>query len=235
MSLHQNLSVTHRPCAMPSTPTLSLPMSQLPLALFDEIECGLIVCDGQGTIRFANQAARQEMASARVLVRQGDCVGRAPAASGEFDAALRQAVNHGRRSLVLLDRERDRLMVSVLPIQWAGAEQGHVLVMLGRRRPCSDLGLELLAGSYGLTLAERRVLAALVREATPREIAIEHEVALSTVRTQISSIRAKLGTRSIDGLLLRAAEVPPVASALRVSYASETPSPVSVGPLLAAA
>jgi DNA-binding CsgD family transcriptional regulator len=36
---------------------------------------------------------------------------------------------------------------------------------------------------------------------------------VSTVRTQISSIRSKLGTRSVEGLLLRAAEMPPMAAA----------------------
>ncbi len=143
---------------------------QLPLALFDEIECGLIVCDDQGVIHFANQAARQELFSQRLLLQ-----------------------------------------------------------VLGRRQPCSALGLETLAGSYGLTLAERRVLGALVREATPRDIARQHAVALSTVRTQISSIRAKFGTRSIEGLLLRAAEVPPVASALRLAASTAPP------PMLAAA
>jgi DNA-binding CsgD family transcriptional regulator len=197
-----------------------LPMNQLPLALFDEIECGLIVCDARGTIRFANQAARQELAAGRVLQQLEGRLRRAAAAAGELDAALRAASSRGRRSLVRLGQHDDRLMVSVLPLDLPEAEPGHVLVMLGRRQPCSELGLEMLAGSYGLTLAERRVLAALMREATPREIARDNAVKLSTVRTQISSIRIKLGTRRIEGLLLRAAEMPPLASALRQGYGS---------------
>ena len=121
----------------------------------------------------------------------------------------------------------------MLPLAGRSGERPRALVVLGRRQPCSDLGLEMLAGSYGLTLAERRVLAALVREATPREIARQHAVALSTVRTQISSIRAKFGTRSIEGLLLRAAQVPPVAGALRLAGVSPAARPAA--PLLAAA
>ena len=89
-------------------------LAQLAPALFDEIECGLIVCDEQGA---------------------------------------------------------DQLMVSVLPFQLPGALSDQVLVVLGRRQHCSELGLEMLAGSYGLTLAEPRVLSGLVRQATPREIA----------------------------------------------------------------
>jgi DNA-binding CsgD family transcriptional regulator len=203
------------------------PMRQLPLALFDEIECGLIVCDDEGQVVFANQAAQRELVAGRVLAQSGAMLRRAPGASGELDAALRLAGQRCRRSLVRLQQGDDRLMVSVLPLSLPGANSQHVLVMLGRRLPCSELGLEMLATSHGLTLAERRVLAALVRQATPREIAAAHAVSLTTVRTQISSIRAKVGTRSIDGLLLRAAEMPPVAGALRMAGGMTTaPQPM---------
>lgn len=209
------------------------PLAQLALALFDEIECGLIVCDEQGAVHFANQAAKQELASQRLLQRSGDTLRRTPGCSGEFDTALRQAAQRGRRSLVRLAQGSDQLMVTVLPLRAQGGDAPLVLVMLGRRQPCSELGLEMLAGSYGLTLAERRVLGGLVRQATPREIASANEVKLSTVRTQISSIRAKFGARSIEGLLLRAAQVPPVASALRL--AGVAPAVPATAPMLAAA
>lgn len=206
-------------------------LSQLALALFDEIECGLIVCDEQGAIHFANQAAQQEMSSQRLLQRLGDRLRRTSGCGGELDNALRLAAQRGRRSLVRMAQGTDQLMVSVLPFQLPGTQTHQVLVVLGRRQPCSDLGLEMLAGSYGLTLAERRVLGGLVRQATPREIASAHAVKLSTVRTQISSIRAKFGARSIEGLLLRTAQVPPVASALRLAGLS----PATMAPMLAAA
>lgn len=189
----------------------------LPLALFDEIDCGLVVCDTTQTIRFANQAARLELVRARLLTRLGDQLGRAPGANGDLETAIRSAAQRGRRSLVRMATGRDRLMVSVTPLPAVGTEGPLVLVMLGRRRPCSDLGLELLARCHGLTLAERRVLAGLMRDATPREIADENNVALSTVRSQIASMRTKLGARRIEDLLLLLCEVPPMASALRIS------------------
>lgn len=209
---------THRPAgAAPD------PMSQLTLDLFDEIEFGLIVCDGHGLLRFANQAAGRELAGANLLLRHDDHLRQATGTSGDLHGALRLAAQRGRRSLVRLDHGAERLMVSVLPFGANGPDGQHVLVMLGRRRPCSELGLEMLAASYGLTLAERRVLGALVREATPREIALQFAVKLSTVRTQIQAIRTKLGARNIEGLLLRAAEVPPVASALRAVFSGTRP------------
>jgi DNA-binding CsgD family transcriptional regulator len=212
-------------------------LAQLAVALFDEIECGLIVCDEQGAIHFANQAAQHEMSSQRLLQRTGNRLRRTNGCAGELDTALRLAAQRGRRSLVRITQGADQLMVSVLPFQLPGTQSHPVLVVLGRRQPCSDLGLEMLAGSYGLTLAERRVLGGLVRQATPREIASAHAVKLSTVRTQISSIRAKFGTRSIEGLLLRTAQVPPVASALRLAGVSPAAqaAPAAAAPMLAAA
>lgn len=202
----------------------SASMAQMPLALLDEIECGLIVCDEEGGIQYANQAALQELASQRLLLRTGNALRSAPGSMGNIDAALRQAAQRSRRSLVRLTQDSDQLMVSVLPLQPHGTATRQVLVMLGRREPCSDLGLEMLASSYGLTLAERRVLGALLRQATPREIASANAVKLSTVRTQISSIRSKLGARSIEELLLRATQMPPVAGALRLARAPCVPS-----------
>jgi hypothetical protein len=61
------------------------------------------------------------------------------------------------------------------------------------------------------------VLAGLMQEEWPSEIAERHAVKLSTVRTQIRSIRAKFGTRSVEGRLLRAAEVPAMPPALGVA------------------
>jgi DNA-binding CsgD family transcriptional regulator len=187
----------------------------LSMAVLNQIEHGLIVCDHPGRVLFANQAAREELANGQFLRLDGAHLQRGTAASGSLELALRQAATRQRRALVRLSSGADQLLVSLVPLAARQDAPGEVLLMLGRRQLCSELGLELLAGSYGLTLAERRVLAALVRERTPREIAQEHAVALSTVRTQIAAIRAKLGARNVEALLLRAAQIPPVASVLR--------------------
>lgn len=200
--------------------TDAAPITQLALTLFDEIECGLIVGDERGEIRIANHAAQQELATGRLLLGSGNVLRGAPGCSGNLEGALRLAVQRSRRSLVHLMRAGDELMVSVQPLRIDGIAAPLALVILGRRQACSDIGLELLAGSVGLTLAERRVLGALVRRSTPRQIASAHAVKLSTVRTQISSLRNKFGARSIEALLQRAAQMPPVASALRLAGGS---------------
>ncbi|MDE2159311.1 MAG: helix-turn-helix transcriptional regulator [Burkholderiales bacterium] len=204
-------------------PAPAVAPAALALALLDEIDCGLIVCDALGRITHANRAAQRELAAAQLLAEVDDRLCRVGAGQAELEEALRLAAPRGRRHLLRIDRGGDRLLVSVMPFEVGGHGAAQVLVMLGRRHPCSDLGLEMLASSYGLTLSERRVLAGLVRAVAPRQIAADHGVALSTVRTQISSIRAKLGAGNIEGLLLRAAEVPPVASALRMGCSAPRP------------
>ncbi len=188
--------------------------------LVDEIECGLIVCGGRRQVHFANRAALRELAAERVLRSTDERLQAVGEHAAELDTAVRQAVFKGRRELLRLGHGEDRLLVSVMPLQPADSDETCALLVLGRRRPCSDLGLEMLANAYKLTLAERRVLAGLVQDRAPREIADALGVALSTVRTQISSIRDKLDARSIDGLLIRAAEMPPIASALRMAGGS---------------
>jgi len=68
---------------------------------------------------------------------------------------------------------------------------------------------------HGLTGGEGRVLAALCGGARPAEVAREHGVALSTVRSQIGSIRLKTGAASIRDLLAQVARLPPLMGRLR--------------------
>jgi DNA-binding CsgD family transcriptional regulator len=189
--------------------------ARLRACLVDEIDCGLIVCDGSGNVRLVNRSAERELASARLLSRGRERLVCHGTATPSLELAVRQAFLKARRQLVTLSQGSDRLVLLVAPLLTPGDDEPLVLLMLGRRGLCSALALEMLSSVHGLTLAERRVLAALLDEAAPRQIAAAHGVALSTVRTQITSIRNKLGVRSVEALLVRAAEVPQVPSALR--------------------
>ena len=182
-------------------------------ALLDELDTGIVVCTAEGMVKTANWAARQELATGRWLKAPRGMLGTdLMAGLGE---ALVAAAHRGRRQLLVLVSGDERLPVSVSPLDAAGAEP-QVLVMLGRRTPCSRLGLELLASRHRLTDAERRVLAGLAGGGTPKQLSAAHGVALSTVRTQVKSLHAKLGINSNDALLRLIASVPALASALRV-------------------
>lgn len=183
-----------------------------PLArlLLDQVDVALLACDAGGRLLLANRAARRELAAGQVLQLADDQLRPVHDPAGAFLQLLRDAALRQRSRLQWLGRDENRLMVSAMPLP--GPDAG-ALLMLGRRSLCSPLGLEMLAIGHGLTLAERRVMRALVANQSPRQIASDHGVAMCTVRTQIIAIRTKLGVRNIDALMLRAAQVPPVSSA----------------------
>jgi DNA-binding CsgD family transcriptional regulator len=189
----------------------SVPL-QLAGALLNQIECGVIACDGAGKILFANRAARRELTAGSLLAETENTLRCVAAGAPEFKQALHDAADRRRTRLLHLQGEHDRVMVAVMPVSAGQLGDRTALVMTGRRTPCSALGLEMLALRQGLTLAETRVLGALLTNTSPRDIATARGVGLATVRTQIQSIRNKFGVRSIDALLLHAAEVPPISS-----------------------
>ena len=185
----------------------------LALALMDAIECGLIACTADAAIIHVNRAAAREAASGQVLrIDDGRLQADGPSGGG-LRVAIGEAAWRGVRRLLWLGEGEARLMVATMPVAHAiGGAPANVLVLLGRRSLCTPLGLEMLALRHQLTLAEKRVLNALIDTREPRQIACDHGVRLSTVRTQIQAIRDKVGARNIDELLLRVAQVPAVAT-----------------------
>lgn len=184
--------------------------------LLDEIGLGLIVCDSAGRVRLTNRCAEAELASGGLLCRVGATLRCGARSTVPLDIAIGDAGRSGYRQLVELSGAHDRLLVLAVPLPGGASREALVMVMLGRRDLCSAPGLELLSTVHGLTPAERRVLADLLQECSLREIAQAHGVALSTVRTQVVSIRGKLGVHSVEALLHRVAEVPPMPGAPHV-------------------
>jgi DNA-binding CsgD family transcriptional regulator len=189
--------------------------------MLDHIELGVMVCDGDGRLLHANREARAELDRGRVLavippanprcqVVHAAC---GAAAAKSLQAAMQGAAHQGLRRMVALHAGAERLLVNALPLT-VGDGEPLVLLLLGARHLCSPLGLEMLASLHGLTSAERRVTAGLASGLNATEIAAEAGVAISTLRSQISTVRSKLGARSVDDLLFRVAGVPRMASAV---------------------
>lgn len=189
--------------------------ASLALALMDAIECGLIACTADASVIHANRAAAREAASGQVLHIDDARLSADGPSGGSLRAAIGEAAWRGVRRLLWLGEGEARLMVATMPIGLAtGGQAASVLVLLGRRTLCTPLGLEMLALRHQLTLAEKRVLNGLIDTREPRQIACDHGVRLSTVRTQIQAIRDKVGARNIDELLLRVAQVPAMATSV---------------------
>lgn len=186
-------------------------------ALIDELDVGLIVCRADGTLVHANAAGWRELDDQdAITLRSADLVA---AVAPEQQAPLRQAMDaasRGRRQLVLLRGHGARLMVAVQPMSSRPGAPERVLLILGRRRVATALMVEMLCRRQGVTAAEQRVLEGLLEGLSAQELARQFDVELSTVRTQVSALRSKLGVKRIDDALLLLAELPPMASALRL-------------------
>ncbi|WP_077038258.1 LuxR C-terminal-related transcriptional regulator [Pelomonas sp. KK5] len=188
-------------------------VDRLANVMLDQVECGLITCRADGTLIHANRAARREIDLGRILSlanQQLRCHG--DVTQAELAAALHDAAVRQRSRMLVLGTDAEHLSAVAMPIQVDALGMPAALLMVGRRSVCSPLALEMIALRHNLTLAERRVLRALIASQSARDIADAHGVAMSTIRSQIQSIRDKVGVRSIEELLMRAAQVPPVSS-----------------------
>lgn len=218
MQLHDTLEhptdAETRPPRADPRPTLTL--AALASAL-DAVDTGLLVCDAQARVLLANDEARRLLATPGVL---------ALAADGSLDTpgsgailALRRAV-HGavtaRRHQMLPLRTGDQL--AVVAVQPVRGSMELAIVQLGRQRICPDLALQEYARLCGLTPAEHGVLAALLAGVRATDVARTRGVEVSTVRTQITALRAKLGADRIDDLVRRVATLPPMTGVLRPTH-----------------
>ena len=184
---------------------------------FDEIDYGILLVDGQAQVLHINHAARNELDASHPLQLQGQTLH----ALCEHDtqplrAALADATRRGLRRLLALGDGGQRVRVTVVPLPaLVPGQPAATMLMLGRRQMCEQLSVQAYARSQGLTPAETRVLEALCADLPPIRIAERQGVAVSTVRTQIGSIRVKTGAVSIRDLVGRVARLPPMVKALR--------------------
>ena len=102
-------------------------------------------------------------------------------------------------------------MLAVVPLaQLDLGVDAPVLVVFGTRTPCRALAIQFYARSCGLTAAEERVLRAMSEGLSPRAVARQNGVELSTVRTQLRSIRGKTGVCSLSDLMRMLGCLPPI-------------------------
>ena len=96
------------------------------------------------------------------------------------------------------------------------ADAPSVLVLLSRQNVCENLAVRMYARAQNLSPSEESVMMALCRGLSILDIATDHGVAQSTVRSQIKALREKTGCSSIRKLLQRVNSLPPVVPALRI-------------------
>lgn len=186
-------------------------------AMLDEVDYGMLLLFDGHHVAHANHVARAELDRDHPL----QLLGSELRARHEHDVAplhtaLVDACDRGLRRLLTLGSDQQRISVAVVPLGAVGGEgAAGTLLTFGKRQVCADLSVQGYARCHKLTQAEVNVLRGLCRGERPSEIAQRQAVAISTVRTQISSIRQKTGADSLRSLVRQVAVLPPLVSALR--------------------
>jgi len=195
--------------------------SQWLTRMLDEIDYGMLLVSAEAQVLYVNHAARHEMDEEHPLQLLGHALRahRPQDVAPLYDALA--AAQRGLRRLLTLGEGEHRVSVSVVPLPRADGEPASgtgagqtTLLGLGKRQMCAQLSVQGFARSMTLTPTETRVLELLCNGVRPTEIATRQGVAVSTVRTQIGSIRLKTGACSIRALVRQVALLPPLVSAL---------------------
>ncbi len=201
----------------PQTPAQPLPSvgADVLLAALDALDTGVMVCDMRGRLLVHNHAAGRELAAGGLLSLSPE--GLLDVAGGTGLLALRRAV-HGAASvqshhLVPLRHGTQCLMLAVQPLRCDEGGAPRVLLLTGRRGLCPDLAVHHLGRVYALTPAESSVLSCLLAGVRIVDMAQARGVKLSTVRTQVAALRAKMGVQRVDDITRLVAELPPMLGA----------------------
>ncbi len=201
--------------------------SQWLTRMLDEIDYGMLLVSAEAQVLYVNHAARHEMDDDHPLQLLGHALRahRPQDVAPLYDALA--AAQRGLRRLLTLGEGEHRVSVSVVPLPCADGEAASdrgagqtTLLVLGKRQMCAQLSVQGFARSMSLTPTETRVLELLCNGVRPTEIATRQGVAVSTVRTQIGSIRGKTGAASIRELVRQVALLPPLVGALRAGVAT---------------
>jgi DNA-binding CsgD family transcriptional regulator len=184
-------------------------------AVLEVIGLGLLMLDAQSALLYANAQGQRELNRREVLLLEMGSVQSARAVDArEFSKAL-GAARQGVRTMLAIGDERR--MIAVVPLAPSVDQQdiSRVLVVWGGESPQLNLTMQLFAKAVGLTHSEREVLQQLCAGHGAVGIALLREVKVSTVRTHISHLRAKMGARNIPQMVATVSQLPPLAQALR--------------------
>jgi DNA-binding CsgD family transcriptional regulator len=185
-------------------------------AALDELDYGMVLLHDDMRIIHINDAARVELDELHPLQLVGaELRARLGRDITPLHEAVTSAALRGLRRLLTLGEDSHRVSVSVVPLEAADAGSRAVLVVIGKRAVCESLSIQGFARVHAMTGAETRVLVALCNGVPPALAAQQLGVAVSTVRSQIQSIRAKTGSESIRALVRQIAVLPPVKGTLR--------------------
>ncbi len=182
-------------------------------AVLDALGLGVLLVNDALVVRYANRAASHQLGAAGQTSGGDFAIDIEPGQRWQLLGAVRRA-GKGEWSMLMLGSAGRARPVGVAPLRSTRPWRDAVAVLvLGGEPQQSRLTQRLFCQAHRLTLAECHVLEALSDGLTPKEATRQGGVALSTVRTQIASIREKTGTSTIGHLLQRVSSLPPLMGA----------------------
>lgn len=195
----------------------------LTACLLEQMDHGILLLGDGGRLLHANRVAHRECLQHGTLRLEQGRLTAVRGGDAEAVAAALAAAARGLRTLLHFDGRPQCLPLLVLPLTTLPAVDGRrptgiTVAMLSKRGGTEPLNIELFARAVGLTPAERAVLRGLSRGLAPAALSGLHGVAVSTVRTQIVSIRQKTRTDSIRALLDLVHHLPPVVCSTEVHH-----------------
>ena len=185
----------------------------------DEIDHAILLLDRDGRVVHRNYLASVELDATHPLqINDRELLARNHRDCELLQRTLKAARDQGIRRLINVRHGGEQIAVSVVPLGAASSGDDMLtLVMLGKRRLLDDVAALSFARCHGLSAAEARVVHGLCNGDAPSELAARGGVKISTVRTQISSIRSKTGARTVTELVRSVAALPPLIGALRMA------------------
>jgi DNA-binding CsgD family transcriptional regulator len=164
--------------------------------ILEDVRDVVMVVARDGRILYANGAA------AELLARRGplqSSQGRIRSSSEVPELTLRRAIERAcnddapsTQAVVMHHPDQVPLVVVVKCVETVEATR-HALLLTFDSHPHGDRLIGPLRECFGLTRSEAEVSAAIAEGATISQIAARRKVAVSTIRTQVKHISAKLG------------------------------------------
>ena len=181
---------------------------------------GLCVADGLVCTRQRAHAAQLALALARTKARLRSLLSLADGGAGNLGHADSSGAGAGGGSdstvavMPLFD--------TVVPACAAAAAPApsYALLVFPKHQMCDTTTITLFARERGLTGTEGQVLALVCKGLRPSQIATNHGVQVSTVRSQLRSIRQKTASDSVRELVEKVSVLPPMARHLPQVFAA---------------
>lgn len=170
--------------------------------VLENLPTGIAITGDDGHVEFANRAAHHIFALDDGIALHDGVIQLQGMQTAELLTMIREAGDSGEHRALPVARYSGaapfQCLVTRLPQPTVGdapnlLARTKVALFLSNPEQPIETSEELLQRMFGLTGAEARVLERLVAGLTPENIAAANGVALSTVRSQIRSIHAKMG------------------------------------------